>query len=205
MDHEEMHNFFHHISRFTIILPIIIIALGIILKQDQPKNLSYSTYKPPTFTPTPLITATPTTTKPHGTPVDLEGPTVCTVTDEGAYTGTLYIKNKVIYGDIHEQTDRNISVLLQGDCVYKWDTTKKSGDKVCGITKYMSVLEALSKVNVLTAENVMNILAQYNNSSIDTKNVKAVCKKESFSNTLLQLPPNIIFQLKSIPKISSTQ
>ena len=203
MKQEKVHDFFHYGSRLTMVLPIIIIILAIVFKPEKTQTLSQvasNTVVPTTISPRPTIfkgKPTPTTPK---TPVDIKGPTVCTFTNESPYKGMLYIKNKMIYGDVQEKESKKfISVVLKEDCVYKWEKGTLTGTKICGFTKYMDMLEKMSSIGILTAENLMQIIAEYSNKSYAayTTSVDS-CKKETISDTVFRIPSNIQFQQKSI-------
>ena len=82
MKQEQIHDIFHHGSRFIIALPIMIIVLALVFKPNTTQTLSQSiTPVPISSTPTrtvtidpylsPTLTSIPT---PTGIPVDLQRP-----------------------------------------------------------------------------------------------------------------------------------
>ncbi len=204
MKHENVHNFFHSVSRVIIVLPIIIIILALIFKPEAPKSASQVPVAQNNIITSPTISLkipmTPVPTV-HKTVIDINGPVVCTFNQPSGYSGTLYIKNKMIYADAKDtQLKKTISAIFKEDCAYKWEKGTLIGSKLCGLNKYMSVLEMLSNVGVLNVESIIEIVADYTGQPYDSNMAQTTvidCKKNSISDTTFVVPTTIQFQLKS--------
>lgn len=207
MKHENVHGFFHNVSRLTIILPIIIIALGIILKptNEQSPQVQSGAYRaPPLISPTEPIDQTP-----PGVPINLTGPLVCMFDPQSGYTGTMYIKNKNIYATVLPQDEvATASVLLKDDCVYKWQTGSTTGVKICSISQYVNIISMLSNFKMLDANTIMTVITQFgqaNGAQNIPKNVPPpTCQTEAIADSIFTLPKSVRFQLKSTPVPSPT-
>lgn len=203
MDQDQLHNVVHKISKFNIILPIVIIMLGILLKPEAPKNITYTktvALSPiPSLAPTNIIPTVSHPTKVPGTPINLQGPQVCNFHDDQNFSGSIFIKNKQVYGELLEKkTNIKSKLLLQGDCVYKWSTEIVSANKMCGLSKYISVFDSMASVNLLTAEDLINTLAEYGRNT-KLQNLVTQCTKEQISDAKYKLPANIKFQEVQAP------
>ena len=204
MKQEKVHDFFHNVSRITIILPIIIITLGIVLKsstQNTTKIQSAQVALQPTITPTTYIT-------PTAIPINLTGPLVCTFDSESDYPGTLFIKNKQAFAKILPKNEEaTISVLLKDDCVYKWEIGAKTGVKICSVSQYVTMINMLSSFNLLDANSLMNIITQFGDAN-GAKNIPQdvtppTCLKEMMADSMFDLPKGVQFKLKSTPTPST--
>lgn len=200
MKQEKVHDFFHNVSRITIILPIIIIALGVILKSSAPNTLQVQNAQiaaQPTVAPTMYIS-------PTSIPINLTGPLVCTFDSQSDYPGTLFIKNKNVFARLLPKGEEaTISVLLKDDCVYKWENKATTGAKICSVSQYITMINMLSSFNLLDAESLMNIITQFGQANgaknMPEKAPAATCLKEMMADSIFDLPKNIQFQLKTTP------
>ncbi len=201
MKNDNVHDFFHNVSRLTIILPIIIIGLAIILKPRAPeiprtKNVLYAV----TPTITPVVTLVKSQTR---TPINLQGPLTCAFNSQVNYQGMIYIKNKHVRADVvtSSSSSATISAVLSGDCLYKWEQKSVTGVKMCGLSQYVAILDTMANFGALDAQTLMSLVTQFGNANGATnmpKNVpETVCKKDTVSDGVFDIPKTIRFQVRT--------
>lgn len=207
MKNDNVHDFFHGVSRITIILPIIIIAVAIILK---PNKFEQSQVKSNQYVVSPTVTplATPAVS-PSGIPINLKGPFICSVIAESEYSGVVYIKNKNVLGDmLVAKENTKLSVVLKDDCIYKWQQGAKTGVKMCGLSPYLSILDTMSNLNLLDAGILMTMITKYGDDSgaanLTQKAPVVTCKKDAVEDTIFVIPKSVQFQLRTIATPSAS-
>lgn len=199
MKNDNVHDFFHNVSRLTIILPIIIIAVGIILK-PRPKILPQVTTNVYKISPTEQLVNT--AAKKKNISINLTGPFICSLVSQSSYTGKIYIKNKNIRADLFP-TGKNatISSVLNGDCIYKWENGVSTGTKLCNISQYVGILDTMSNFGALDAQTLMTLVTQFGNANGATNLPKdipeATCKKDPVEDGVFTIPKTIRFQSKN--------
>lgn len=182
-----MDDFFHFISRLVIVIPIVIIIGALILKFNQKKeNYSQKIIFTPTVAPTktPIISSTP------AIKFDLIGPLVCQI-NEKETSISAYVKDKKILLTKNEKglpADKQEKVdyfLVKEDCLYWWEEGKYSGEKICGISSYLSYFEQLSQFGFMGMGN------------LDLGHLIGNCRKEEIKDLkIFEVPKNILFKNK---------
>ena len=118
----QLDDVFHIVSRFTIILPIVIVIVAIILKYSgggsQQKN-----FKEFNLTPTPSKSQNFLASPPAR--FNLTGPLTCSFSNDSSAVNA-YVKDKKIFIQIDEKNILS-NYLLSGDCVYIWKKGIYSG------------------------------------------------------------------------------
>jgi hypothetical protein len=183
-------NVFYKISKILIIVPILILALGILLN-FKTKN---STAKISALYSTPTPTAPPVTPKAN-TNFDLKGPYSCSYTDKQA-TVSAYIQNKEIAINYAEGKKVD-TIRLKGDCLYKSESGQIFGEKTCNLTKAISLLDNLSQLNLLNADTVVNMLPGgfFNEKKPDLiQKTLANCYKDTIPESTFDLPKNVVYK-----------
>ncbi len=205
MKKDNVHDFFHNISRLTIILPILIIAVAIISKPSKPPGASVQSGKY-TLTPSPTVDSQPE--KPASdSNINLQGPSVCTLDSDTDYSGFIYIKNKNIKTEFQSLKEGvKTTVILKGDCMYKWENEEKTGVKICELSQYVGILETMTKFNLLDAETLLNLMTQFGAANgienIPEKIPPVSCKKEVINDSLFVIPGGVRFETKTLVKPS---
>ncbi|TRZ51308.1 hypothetical protein D4R99_04580 [bacterium] len=143
-----MDDFFSFISKAVIVIPIAVVIISLFLKFGQPKTgLTLPAGRQVNQTPTMII--------PSKIPIaqikqnnsfkfDLIGPIVC---------NNLFIKDKKVFYKNNQD-----NYLLNGDCLYQWQTGKFSGEKKCGLSVYINLAKSYS--------GLLNINDLVNNSMV---------------------------------------
>lgn len=132
-------------------------------------------------TPTIYISLTPKLN------LDLNGPLICQYTSKQSTISAL-IKNKSVFATKimgKQETD----YLLKGDCLYFWKKGQYSGEKICGLSSYLTLI---------------NIKPQFDLSSLplgshsaEIQNVIKSCKKKEIKDeNIFELPKNVLFKNK---------
>ena len=134
----QLDDVFHIVSRFTIILPIVIVIVAIILKYSgggsQQKN-----FKEFNLTPTPSKSQNFLASPPAR--FNLTGPLTCSFSNDSSAVNA-YVKDKKIFIQIDEKNILS-NYLLSGDCVYIWKKGIYSGEKICGLSQQIAIAEGL--------------------------------------------------------------
>ena len=173
-------NFFSFISKAVIIIPIFVLIISLFLKFNQSKTDL-------TNSKTGLINQAPTTISTlqnNGFKFDLKGPIVC---------DNLFIKNKKIL-----LKNKTANYLLNGDCLYIWETGKISGEKKCQLTNYVNMAE--NYLGLLSVDDLINsnlIQDKIKDKNIDLAKIIKSCKREEIKDeTIFKIPKKILFEQK---------
>lgn len=173
INNASLDSFFSYVSKAVIIIPIFIFVFSLFFKFNQSK--------------TGLINQAPTaipTIQNNAFKFDLKGPLVC---------DALFIHDKKILFK-----NKLINYLLNGDCLYIWETGKTNGEKKCGLTNYINIGEnylGFLNINDLVNNNLVKDFIKDKN--IDVMNVVKSCKKEEIRNgSIFEIPKKVLFSNK---------
>ncbi len=188
-----MEDFFHFISRFVIVVPIIVVVAAIFIKFGSPDYKSYSVSLP---TPTAKLAVSSANTN---IKIDLKGPFICKFSSKDA-TISAFIKDKKISTKFVEKNLAQ-NYLLKDDCLYIWNEGSFSGEKTCGLTNYVNLAESLISSNLLDINTIFNYLNKFGETPslmknpVDLKNLLNSCKKEEITDVkIFELPNNVLFK-----------
>lgn len=208
---KQLDDTFHIVSRLTIILPIVIIIFGIVLKFSAGSSQQKSS------TPLSGISLIPTPTKTQNfldslsiskksttsAKFRLTGPLNCSFESDAA-TISAYIQDKKIYIETNREKEVQY-YLLKGDCVYIWSKGNYSGEKICGISQQIAIIDGLLTSNLIDSTLLDGTINQIlPNFSIGKSNdilssVLNSCKKEEIPGSILfDIPKNILFKNKEL-------
>lgn len=182
-DNESLHNFFSFVSKAVLIIPIFIVIVSLFFKFNQPKQgLDLPAGRQVNQIPTiiPIISITKT----GSIKFDLKGPIVCE---------NLFIQDKKIL-----LKNKSINYLLNGDCLYSWETNKLVGNKKCGLSSYISLAETYSEF--MSVEDLINndlIKDKIKNKDLDLTSIIKSCKREEIKDkTIFGIPKQVSFEVK---------
>ena len=192
MNTDKLLNF---VSRFVIIIPLIIIILALIFKSQKQE------FKKENINITPTIPIK--NTQLDFKKINLNGEYTCSFKTKEA-TQTAYIKNKKIFVEslnkIKNETDY---FIFSGDCLYNWDKGEYSGEKFCGLSKYISTAEKLLSVGFIDVDTILKSVKEVSkgtgakNEDIDLKNL--TCKEGiNQKKDLFNIPLNVLFKNKEV-------
>ena len=175
-----MDDFFSFVSKAVIIIPIFILIISLFLRFNQPKIVLINQK-------TGLVNQTPTKipiTKKNDFKFNLQGPIVC---------DNLFIKNKKIL-----LKNKTINYLLNGDCLYIWETGKISGEKKCQLTNYVNMAE--NYLGLLSVDDLINnnlIQDKIKDKNIDLAKIIKSCKREEIKDDyIFKMPTQVVFNDK---------
>lgn len=161
-----MDDFFSFVSKAVIIIPIFVLIISLFLKFNQPK--------------TGLIN--PKMGLVNDFKFNLQGPIVC---------DSLFIQNKKVL-----LKNKTINYLLNGDCLYIWETGKTIGEKKCQLTNYVNMAE--NYLGLLSVDDLINnnmIQDKIKDKNIDLVRIIKSCKKEEIKdNSMFDIPVKILFK-----------
>lgn len=163
-----MDDFFSYGSKAVIIVPIFILIVSLFLKFNQ------------TEVQTPNLGVS-TNTK-SSFKFDLNGPIVCE---------NLYINDKKVL-----LKNKKTNYLLNGDCLYTWETNALIGQKKCRLSNYIGMAETyLSFMSIDELINNNLIKDNIKNKDIDLAKVIKSCKREEIRDkNIFQVPTKISFK-----------
>jgi len=169
MDNENISDFFSFVSKAVIILPIFIVIISLFLKFSVPKK-----------SPTIPNTISPTVTQKF----DLKGPIVC---------DSLFIQDKKVF-----LKNKSTNYLLNGDCLYIWDEGKKSGERKCSLSSYISMAE--NYLGIFDIENIINnnlVKDFIKDKDIDLKEITRSCQRKVIKDdSIFNIPERVLFKSK---------
>ncbi len=200
MNHDILYEFFHRFSRILVIIPIVILIFGLIVKlnQNKPQNLSYPEKQilSPTIIPNTTISTID---------LNLKGPFICNFSSkEASISG--YIKDSKLYGQIKKQTETT-NIILNDDCIYFWKELFFTGEKLCGLKPYISMIGNLSLIHLI--ENNSSLFGGFLSyqsfipvKAVDIQSLVHSCKQKEIKNgKIFELPKNILFKNKEMPRL----
>lgn len=188
--------FFYYSSKVILSIPIIIVILGLVVKFNQKKEQN-SDYKSKKIISTPIIspklTAVPKPVKENSS-FNLQGPLVCRYSSNEASISA-YIKNKNIFVKINKK-DKGENFLVSGDCLYSWKDNQYTGEKICGIGQYISLVSSLPFIDpslVLNGELLLD-KSELPIKKEEFDHLASFCKKEKINDEIFKPPLAIIFK-----------
>lgn len=175
-----MDDFFSFVSKAVIIVPIFVLIIALFLKFNQPKtgliNQKMS-----------LINQAPTiipVTKKNDFKFNLQGPIVC---------DNLFIYNKKVL-----LKNVTANYLLNGDCLYIWETGETSGEKKCNLSNYVNMAEnylGFFNIDDLISNNLVKEFIK--DKDINLTDVIKSCKNEKIKDvSIFGIPKEVLFSDK---------
>ena len=173
-------NFFSYVSKAVIIIPIVVVIISLFLKFNQSKTGLINSKMG-------LINQAPTAIpaiQNNSFKFDLKGPIVC---------DNLFIKDKKVL-----LKNKLINYLLNGDCLYTWETGKSNGEKKCSLSNYVNLAENyLGSLNVKDLVNNNLVKEFIKDKNINIADITKSCKrKEIKDKSVFEVPVKILFSNK---------
>lgn len=182
-----MDDFFYYASKVILFFPVVLVILALIFKFNQSDKKVKKV-----IIPTQRLTPTANPVKKNN-PLNfnLDGPFVCNFSDKKASISA-FIKDKKIFIKKQEK-ESVINFLVNNDCLYLWEDKKYNGDKVCGISSYLSFFENFPSFLKLT---------NFGFTSDQSLNFLNFCQKKEIENDkIFEVPVRVLFKNKSLPNI----
>ncbi len=185
----------HYSSKAVILIPVIIVLLAVFFNITQKITVADKT-----ITATPTVTPSPVPLIPTEPPIrlDLKGPLMC-IYSEKLSSANVMIKNENI--NIQLRGDHSENILVNGDCAYKWEPTKRIGQKMCGISSYIKIYESFSSLGQLNLDSLLGFL-QLSDSTADKnlpskeflQHVINSCQKQDVKDSSFIVPKIVTFK-----------
>ncbi len=193
MKNDSLLEIFSILSKAIIIIPVIVVLLALFFRFNKKprQNLRYFSPPSPTITPKPTNVFNPIK-------FNLKGPIVCQGEINGA-SASAFIKDKKIRIIFQNKGDRE-NILVSGDCFYNWDEGEFSGQKMCGLSPVLSIVETMASFGGLNFELLFNQLKNLgvsNKVASDQAKVNQLvktCREEKIDERLFKIPTNILFK-----------
>lgn len=167
---EKVEGFFYAASKKLIFIPLVIVFLALVFKATSASKTApiADTLNWNSLTPTAAVES-------KKQDFSLKGPYVCAYTDKtGGVDLKAYVKNKNIALTITEKGKVD-KYLLKGDCAYL------NGQKICGITPYVSLMEGMLNNNVTGLETMWS---KYSKTKVDFREALKSCVKKDFEDSV---------------------
>ncbi len=187
MENGGWENVFGFLSKLTIVIPLIVIAVVLLIKIS-------GWNKAKTVAPT-LIKKKEASSEAK---FNLNGPLIC-YTNTSSASISAYIKNKNIF----VKTDNKEKVenyLLAGDCFYHWSKEKFIGEKTCGFSSLLPFADLLTNLNLVSLDSLIKFIPQNeavniisSNEANITKLVKS-CQKHEVDDKVFIVPADVLFK-----------
>jgi hypothetical protein len=196
MHQSAVDNLFYYLSRVVIFIPLLVIAAALILKYNQPlvkgaKNQIENSVPSPSPTPTvdQFFIAKNS--------LNIKDNLFCQIPNFQAY-----VKNKNVFLKYSEK-DSERYFLLKGDCFYLWHKEKFNGEKVCGLSPYLSLLDFVSIDSLLENSSLFSLLPAVGikidaSQAAQLKDLSQACKRQTPEDKWFQLPSNVLFKNKEM-------
>jgi len=194
--HDSIHNFFQSFSRVVIIFPVVIVFIAILLKIFQSDAGVIKSKITPTITQSALPSIVPSNNI-----MDLKGPSTCLFQSKEA-SWSAFIQNRMVLAVANEKTKTTYH-LLKDDCLYIWEKQKYSGEKMCGISQFLSIGEGLFNSGFMN-ENMFGMLLSQSKINLplpfqfkDIQKIISTCKQSGvFPLSQFELPNKVLFKSK---------
>lgn len=193
MKNDNLFDFFSVISKAVIIVPIVVVIVALLFKFNK-KPMQQLSYR---IAPTLTIMTRPTQVS-TSIKFDLKGPLICGGKVDSASVSA-YIKDKKIK-IIFYNKDEKENLLVSGDCFYNWDEGEFSGQKMCGLSPVLSIVETMASFGGL---NFGLLFDQLKNLGVSDKvasnqakfnQLLKTCREEKIDEQLFKIPTNILFK-----------
>lgn len=171
---------------------LIVLTVGLLTKKTNPPEQKI-------VSPQPMPTVARSPQKPTFI-FNLKGPTVCRLSEKGASISA-YIKDETILvmrGDKEQ-------FLLKGDCLYRWESGKYSGERMCGLSPYVGIFKQISSFGFFGMKDVLSMidkLPQAKDLTGQKKQIEsllATCRQEEIQDIkLFDVPKNILFRNREL-------
>ena len=196
MEKDDVFEIFSVLSKAIIVVPIVVVIIGLIYrfnKQDQKSKIKDQNLVTPTIIKQQNNNQSKIT-------IDLKGPLVCKGKIDNL-TIDASIKDKKIKVFLDQKTKKE-NMLLAGDCYYRWEEGQYAGEKVCGLSSFISIAETVIS---LGGSNLSLITSQLTKLGLDKKiatneakitEIVQSCKKGNIDTNFFEVPSNILFKNK---------
>lgn len=214
MKQENIESPLYNISRLAVIIPIFILITGVSFKilgfSSNPVPQQVAQLEPSPTTPTaqninPLSNVIPQSSADEPK-IDLKGSWSCKMQSNTTDSYMLEIKNYNIAA-VFNSNAATQHLIVKGDCAYYWktSTTVQRGQKMCGISQYISMFDLFSQFNISSPDMLLNMLPNAVSQllpipkNLDLKALMKSCVKDTVADTVFIVPSNISFVDQTTP------
>lgn len=209
---EKTHYFdeiFFYLSKAVIIIPIVTVIIALVIKFSQKQVVTKSQKIPYLVTPTTVVMQNlniNSIIQRHASGearLNFGGPFYCRYSFSGATISAYLLNSNAQVELIREKTD---NLLLKNDCIYFWETHQLTGQKICGISNYLPMLQILTQFNpsggLVGISNLLNQLGGKNTEIFKNINLMELvdsCKKKEINEKIFELPVSVLFKNEKTP------
>ena len=205
---QNLDNYFYIASRFIIVVPIVVVIFGILLKltggDSQQKSFKdYNVMLTPSISQNQLDNINSHKKATPSARLNFTGPFNCFFSANSA-TISAHIKDKKLYLEVDEKKVIQ-NYLLSGDCFYIWKKASYSGEKICGISQQVAIVEGLLSSGLINPdlifENLEKVLpiSPIGKSQEALKSALSSCNNAEIpSSVQLEIPKNVLFKNKTL-------
>ncbi|KKP29277.1 MAG: hypothetical protein UR15_C0018G0003 [Parcubacteria group bacterium GW2011_GWA2_31_28] len=201
MSQKQIDNFFHAISRLVIIFPIITVILVLILKFNQQTSILKNSSVKQNQQSTKINQSLKAKKQEKISKIfNLKGPLVCNFSSTSATISAQILDNNI--RATIKKSSSTVSAIMKGDCLYYWDEKNYLGEKICGLSTYLSLINSGFLGNLSDNKLLDNALPQFlpgnksqsTNSTADIRKVMNTCvDKEIKDARIFEVPKGIKF------------
>ncbi len=201
----------YNISRLAIAIPILLLVMGVSFRflnfsyPSQNQQIAQAPTQPPQQNE--FVDNVVQKSSAEEIKIDLQGPWYCTLISPNQIK--VWIKNKNVKAEFTDTNQTN-TALVNGDCLYRWNSREQGGKKMCGLSKYVPLFQILSQLKGVSANTFANIIPAL---SISGMNINADvanslmknCKRQEVVDTEFSIPNRSFTDMVAITPVPSSR
>lgn len=184
----------YNISRLVIAIPLLLLIVGISVKFMNFSSPTPTTQVAQLPTPSPqqneFVDNVIQKSSAEEIKIDLQGPWFCSI--ETPNQINVWIQNKNVKAEFKEANQIN-TALVNGDCLYRWNSAEKGGKKMCGLSQYFPLFQILSQLKVVNTDTFATIIPALSISGMNintnvANTLMKSCKRQEIPNSVFTIP-----------------
>lgn len=198
MGEDSLYGIFHILSRIIVVFAIVVLITGLVIRfnQNKPTIQSFITNLKPTIV-IPSEKSITETISTSAAELNLKGPFVCNYSSPGVIVSA-FVKDNNAYGKLEQQT-KTTFFLLKRDCIYSWTKSSTEGEKLCGLSPYISIFGQMPIANLLGNSQLLSLAGGFGINQSMIPSIFDTCKKQEMKDEVVfKLPVKVIFKEKKI-------
>lgn len=201
----------YNISRLAIAIPILLLVMGVSIRfmnfsyPPQTQQIAQAPTQPPQQNE--FVNNVIQKSSAEEIKIDLQGPWYCALNSPNQIK--VWIKNNNVKAEFTE-TDQVNTALVNGDCLYRWNSTEQGGKKMCGLSKYIPLFQILSQLKGVNTNTFANIIPALSISGMNinedaANNLMKNCKRQEVLNTEFTIPNRSFTDMVAITPVPSSR
>jgi hypothetical protein len=118
----------------------------------------------------------------------------------------IQIKNRKVYVESTDLSATQI-LVLNGDCVYTWKKNEKTGEKTCGVSQYITLMEGFAQMGSGDMSSFVSLLPSSTNGAVSEEKLQKVmstCEKKTVNDTAFIVPKTVKFTQSDLLPLDSS-